>query len=77
MQVQAEKLRAVQALAAKTVHGDAGKVEKPLHWYIMTSPFTHAETVCGDRVQWPGCVHSLRRRHVAGTGRGCRAVCTA
>lgn len=40
-QLQAERLGALQALAAKA----AGGAGKPLRWYIMTSAFTHADTV--------------------------------
>lgn len=40
-QLQAERLASLQALAA-AANGGAGK---PLRWFIMTSPFTHADTV--------------------------------
>jgi len=43
-QLQAERVAKVQALAAAAV-GAAGGSVKPLQWYIMTSPFTHADTV--------------------------------
>jgi UDP-N-acetylglucosamine/UDP-N-acetylgalactosamine diphosphorylase len=43
-QLQAERVAKVQALGAAAV-GASGAAVKPLQWYIMTSPFTHADTV--------------------------------
>lgn len=50
--LQAERLKSLQALAAREAgsgNGASGAAEakppKPLRWYIMTSPFTHADTV--------------------------------
>jgi UDP-N-acetylglucosamine/UDP-N-acetylgalactosamine diphosphorylase len=42
-QLQAERLLAVQRLAAAAVAADAPPVKVP--WYIMTSPFTHQDTL--------------------------------
>lgn len=44
-QIQAERLLKLQRLAAEAAFGPGATVRKPLHWYIMTSPFTHDETV--------------------------------
>jgi UDP-N-acetylglucosamine/UDP-N-acetylgalactosamine diphosphorylase len=40
-QLQAERLLALQRLAAQAGGGQG----KALQWFIMTSPFTHADTV--------------------------------
>lgn len=42
---QAERLLRVQTLAAEATYGPGSAPRKPLHWYIMTSPFTHDETL--------------------------------
>ncbi|CAA7394299.1 unnamed protein product [Spirodela intermedia] len=41
-QLQAERILCVQRLASQSVEGAAGFV--PIHWYIMTSPFTDDAT---------------------------------
>nr|CAD1834542.1 unnamed protein product [Ananas comosus var. bracteatus] len=41
-QLQAERILCVQKLAAQSTDGSAGIV--PIHWYIMTSPFTDEPT---------------------------------
>ncbi|XP_010941682.1 UDP-N-acetylglucosamine diphosphorylase 2 isoform X1 [Elaeis guineensis] len=41
-QLQAERILCVQRLAAQSTDGSAGTV--PIHWYIMTSPFTDEAT---------------------------------
>ncbi|GLI67231.1 hypothetical protein VaNZ11_011169 [Volvox africanus] len=43
-QLQAERLLRLQRLAAAAA-GTATSAVKPLHWYIMTSTFTHADTL--------------------------------
>lgn len=40
---QAERVLKLQQLAAGAA--GAGGAAKPLRWFIMTSPFTHADTV--------------------------------
>ncbi|KAJ4763472.1 UDP-N-acetylglucosamine pyrophosphorylase [Rhynchospora pubera] len=41
-QLQAERIFSVQKLAAQSTEGSTSTV--PIHWYIMTSPFTHEAT---------------------------------
>eukprot|EP00208_Stichococcus_sp_RCC1054_P001973 CAMPEP_0206140996 /NCGR_PEP_ID=MMETSP1473-20131121/11448_1 /ASSEMBLY_ACC=CAM_ASM_001109 /TAXON_ID=1461547 /ORGANISM="Stichococcus sp, Strain RCC1054" /LENGTH=469 /DNA_ID=CAMNT_0053535381 /DNA_START=218 /DNA_END=1627 /DNA_ORIENTATION=+ len=41
--LQAHRIRRLQSLAARTVGGDSAE-QKPMHWYIMTSPATDAAT---------------------------------
>ncbi|XP_051134430.1 UDP-N-acetylglucosamine diphosphorylase 1-like isoform X2 [Andrographis paniculata] len=44
-QLQAERILRVQMLAAQSVNEDAGSARvTPIHWYIMTSPFTDEAT---------------------------------
>lgn len=45
MQVQAERVLKLQSLAAEAVHGAGSLPAQLLRWYIMTSPFTHADTL--------------------------------
>eukprot|EP00195_Chlamydomonas_chlamydogama_P005792 CAMPEP_0202904818 /NCGR_PEP_ID=MMETSP1392-20130828/31237_1 /ASSEMBLY_ACC=CAM_ASM_000868 /TAXON_ID=225041 /ORGANISM="Chlamydomonas chlamydogama, Strain SAG 11-48b" /LENGTH=471 /DNA_ID=CAMNT_0049592643 /DNA_START=73 /DNA_END=1488 /DNA_ORIENTATION=- len=42
-QLQAERLLKMQQLAAAAA--PSGSPTRPLHWYIMTSPFTHVDTL--------------------------------
>lgn len=44
-QLQAERVLRLQQLAAESVNGKGAAVARPLHWYIMTSPFTHQASV--------------------------------
>lgn len=44
LQLQAERLLKVQQLAASTLSTPSTPATL-LHWYIMTSPFTHADTL--------------------------------
>lgn len=42
---QAERIVRLQRLAADEVLGKGHQPEKHVHWYIMTSPATHAATL--------------------------------
>jgi UDP-N-acetylglucosamine/UDP-N-acetylgalactosamine diphosphorylase len=45
-QLQAERLLAVQRLAAAAAAGDGAQSQAvAIPWFIMTSPFTHDETL--------------------------------
>lgn len=43
--LQAQRLVRLQQLAAEALHGRGARVRRRMHWYIMTSDFTHEETV--------------------------------
>lgn len=45
LQIQAERVLKLQSLAAEATHGSGSLPAKPLRWYIMTSPFTHDDTL--------------------------------
>ncbi|KXZ54652.1 hypothetical protein GPECTOR_4g718 [Gonium pectorale] len=64
-QLQAERLLRLQQLAAEAM-GTAAAAVKPLQWYIMTSAFTHAETIAhfeagGYFGLQPGQVHFFQQ----------------
>jgi hypothetical protein len=44
-QLQAERLLAVQRLAAAAGDGDGSSQPVRIPWFVMTSPFTHQETL--------------------------------
>jgi UDP-N-acetylglucosamine/UDP-N-acetylgalactosamine diphosphorylase len=64
MQIQAERILKLQSLAAASQ--GSGHTQRPVPWLIMTSPFTHEDTVAHFEAHR---FFGLQRSQASGKGR--------